>query len=100
MARTLTVSRVRVRAGQEAEYLAAARELVALHAGRGRRLWLFRRAGRSHEFLECSESSDEGTHRAVAVPPEDERRIEARIRAVADYEDGAWDLWEEVRSEA
>jgi hypothetical protein len=99
VARTLTVSRVRVRAGQEREYLAAVRELAALHAGRGRRLWVFRRAGRAQEFLECSESSDEATHRAVAVPPEDERRLEVRIRAVADYEDGAWDLWEEVRSE-
>ena len=99
MTRTLTVSRVRVRAGQESEYLAAVRELAAVHATRGRRLWVFRRAGRSNEFLECSESSDEASHRAVAVPPEDERRIEARIRAVAEYEYGAWDLWEEVRSE-
>ena len=100
MARTLTVSRVSVRAGREGEYLAAVRELAALHATRGRRLWLFRRAGRAGEFLECSESGDEATHRAVAVPPEDERRIEARIRAVAEYDNGAWDLWEEVRSEA
>ena len=99
MARTLTVSRVRVRAGQEGEYLAAVRELAALHVARGRRLWLFRRAGRAGEFLECSESGDEATHRAVAVPTEDERRIEARIRAVAEYDSGAWDLWEEVRSE-
>jgi hypothetical protein len=97
--RTLTVSRVRVRAGQEGEYLAAVRELAALHAARGRRVWLFRRAGRAGEFLECSESGDGATHRAVAVPPEDERRIEARIRDVAEYDDGAWDLWEEVRSE-
>jgi len=99
MARTLTASLARVRAGQESEYLAAVRELAALHAARGRRLWLFRRAGRAGEFLECSESGDEATHRAVAVPPEDERRIEARIRAVAEYDYGAWDLWEEVRSE-
>jgi hypothetical protein len=99
VARTLTVSRVRVRAGQEGEYLAAVRELAALHASRGRRLWLFRRAGHAGEFLECSESGDEATHRAVAVPPEDERRIEARIRAIAEYDYGAWDLWEEVRSE-
>jgi hypothetical protein len=89
-----------VRAGHEAEYLAAVRELAALHGSRGRRLWVFRRAGRAHEFLECSESGDEATHRAVAVPPEDERRLEARIRAVAEYEYGAWDLWEEVRSDA
>jgi hypothetical protein len=99
VARTLTVSRVRVRAGRESEYLAAVRELAALHATRGRRLWLFRRAGRAGEFLECSESGEEATHRAVAVPPEDERRLEARLRAVAEYDYGAWDLWEEVRSE-
>jgi hypothetical protein len=97
--RTLTVSRVRVAPEREGEYLAAVRELAALHRSRGRQLWLFRRAGRTNEFLECSESRDGPTHRAVAVPPEDERRLEARIRTVAEYESGAWDLWEEVRSE-
>src|SRR5262245_8374462 len=99
MGRTLTVSRVRVREGHEEEYLAALRELAALHESRGRRLWVFRRTGTRDEFLECSESRDEATHRAVAPPPADERRLEARIRAVADYEHGAWDLWEEVRSD-
>ena len=100
MPRTLTVSRVRVRAGREDEYLSAVRALAALHEARGRHLWVFRRAGRADQFLECSESRDEVTHRAVAPPPEDERRLEARIRAVADYDYGAWDLWEEVRSDA
>jgi hypothetical protein len=100
MPRTLTVSRVRVAPGREAEYLAAVEELAALHQSRGRNLWLFRRTGRTGEFLECSESRDEATHRAVAVPPEDERRLEARIRTVAEYQTGAWDLWEEVRSES
>ena len=98
MARTLTVSRVRVQAGREDQYLAAVRELAALHAERGRRLWVFRRADDDGLFLECSESADDATHRAVAPPPEDERRLEARIRAVAEYEYGSWDLWEEVRS--
>jgi hypothetical protein len=88
-----------VRTGAESEYLAAVRELAALHAARGRRLWVFRRAGQTGLFLECSESGAEATHRAVAPSPEDERRLEARIRAVAEYEQGAWDLWEEVRSE-
>jgi hypothetical protein len=97
--RTLTVSRVRVPPGREAEYLAAVGELAALQQARGRRLWLFRRAGQPGLFLECSESADGDTHRAVAPPPEDERRLEARIRAVAAYEPGSWDLWEEVRSE-
>jgi hypothetical protein len=91
--RTLTVSRVRVREGSEAEYLAV------LHEARGRHLWMFRRAGRPGLFLECSESRDAASHRSVAPPPEDERRLEARIRAVAEYESGSWDLWEEVRSE-
>ena len=99
MPRILTVSRVRVRAGREAEYLSALRELAALHESRGRRLWVFRRAGRAGEFLECSESADGQSHRVVAVPSEDERRLEARLRAAAEYEDGAWDLWEEVRSD-
>lgn len=111
MARTLTVSRVRVRAGQEGAYLAAVRELAALHEGRGRHLWVFRRAGeRAGErpgerpgepslFLEFSESREAASHRAVAEPPADERAIEARIRAIAEYEAGSWDLWEEVRSQ-
>ena len=100
MPRTLTVSRVRVRAGRDPEYLAAVRELAALCESRGRRLWIFRRAGQPGMFLECSESRDAETHRAATPLPEDERRIEARIRVLADYEDGSWDLWEEVRSES
>jgi hypothetical protein len=99
MARTLTVSRVTVRAGREAEYLSTVRELAALHEARGRHLWVFRRPGAADVFLECSESGAPSSHRAVAAPPEDERRLEARLRAVADYEPGAWDLWEEVRSD-
>ena len=99
MPRTLTVSRVSVRDGQETEYLAAVRELAALHEARGRHLWIFRRRGQPGLFLECSESRDAESHRAVTDPPEDERRLEARIRRVAEYEAGSWDLWEEVRSE-
>jgi hypothetical protein len=97
--RALTVSRVTVRDGSEAEYLAAVRELAALHAERGRHLWVFRRSGHPGEYLECSESASVDAHRAMIALPEDERRLEARIRAVADYAHGSWDLWEEVRSE-
>ena len=97
MPRALTVSRVRVREGSEAEYLAAVRELAALHERRGRHLWVFERRGRPGHYLECSESRDVESHRAMLHLPEDERRIEARIRTVADYESGSWDLWEEVK---
>ena len=97
MARTLTVSRVSVRPGSETEYLAAVGELARLAEGRGWHLWVFRRPDGAGSFLECSESRDRETHRAVAGRPDDERALEARIRAVAEYEPGAWELWEEVR---
>ena len=96
MPRALSVSRVRVRAGADAEYLAAVRELAGLATGRGWHLWVFRRPDQPGVYLEFSESRSAETHRAVAPRPEDERRLEERIRAVADYEPGAWELWEEV----
>ena len=98
MPRTLTVSRVRVREGSEETYLAAVRELAVLAEARGWHLWVFRRRGDPRLFLECTESRSAETLRAAAERPVDERRIEERLRAVATYEPGAWDLWEEVRS--
>jgi hypothetical protein len=97
MARALTVSRVRVRRGAEAEYLAAVRELARLAEARGWHLWVFRRPDETGSFLEFSESRSRETHRAIADRPADERELEERIRAVAEYEPGAWELWEEVR---
>lgn len=96
MARALSVSRVRVRPGAEAEYLAAVGELARLAAVRGWHLWVFRRPAEPGLYLEFSESRSPEAHRARAARPEDERRLEERIRAVAEYEPGAWDLWEEV----
>ena len=97
MARTLTVSRVRVRAGAEAEYLASVRELARLAEGRGWHLWVFRQPDRPGTFLEFSESRSRESHRSVADRPADEQALEARIGTVAEYEPGAWELWEEVR---
>ena len=97
MARALTVSRVRVRPGSEPDYLAAVRELAALAERRGWHLWVFRRPDGEGVFLECSESRSREAHRTVAERSDEERRLEERIRAVADYEPGAWELWEEVR---
>lgn len=98
MARTLTVSRVRVRPGAEPEYLAAVTALAALAEHRGWHLWVFRAPGDARLFLECSESRSAETHRVRAERPDDERRLEERIREVATYQPEAWDLWEEVRS--
>ena len=97
MPRTLSVSRVRVRAGGEAEYLACVRELSRLAESRGWHLWVFRRSDEPGMFLEFAESRSRETHPAVADRPPDERALEARIRAVAEYVPGADELWEEVR---
>ncbi len=97
MARALSVSRVRVRAGADEEYLEAVRQLAGLAERRGWHLWVFRRPSEPGLYLECSESRDPRDHRSVAPRPEDERKLEDRIRAVAEYQPGAWDLWEEVR---
>ena len=96
MPRALSVSRVRVRPGCETEYLAAVRELARLAGDRGWHLGVFRRPAEPGLYLEFSESRSPGEHRARAPRSEDERRLEERIRAVAEYEPGAWDLWEEV----
>ena len=88
-----------MRDGAEAEYLAAVHELAALHEARGRHLWVFRRREQRGLYLEFSESRGADRHRTMIDLPDDERRLEARIRAVADYDEGSWDLWEEVRSE-
>jgi hypothetical protein len=95
--RTLSVSRVMVRAGAEADYLASVRELARLAQGRGWHLWVFRKPDEPGAFLEFSESRSRETHRAVADRPADERALEERMRDVAEYAPGAWELWEEVR---
>jgi hypothetical protein len=97
MARTLTVSRVRVRAGAEAEYLASVRALARLAEARGWHLWVFRHPDQPGAFLEFSESRSRETHPSVTERPADEGALQARIRAVAEYEAGAQELWEEVR---
>ena len=97
MGRALTVSRVRVRPADQATYLAAIRELASLAEARGWHLWLFRHPTERELFLECSESRSASTHRTAAGRSADEAALEARIRAVARYEPGAWELWEEVR---
>ena len=96
VARALTVSRVTVPTGAEPEYVATVAELARLSEARGRHLWLFRARGRGGAFLECSESRTAETHRAVAEPREDERRLERRLRDLATYAPEAWEVWEEV----
>ncbi|HEX5386247.1 MAG TPA: hypothetical protein VFW66_06095 [Gemmatimonadales bacterium] len=97
MARTLTVARAAVSPAAEAEYLRTIAELARVAEPRGRRLWLFRSAERPDLFLECSESANAATHRAVATLPDDEARLEARLGRLAAYGPDARERWLEVR---
>lgn len=97
MPRTLTAARVTVRHGAEAEYVRTVGALAQLSEARGRRLWLFRAAGRPGQFLECSESASADTHRLQATLPEDERALEAQLRSLAVYDPDSPELWQEVR---
>jgi hypothetical protein len=97
VSRALTVSRVRVRPEDQATYLAAVGELAALAERHGWHLWVFRHPIDRELFLECSESRSPESHRTASGRPADEQAVEARIRAVAQYEPRAWELWEEVR---
>lgn len=96
MARTLSVSRVRVPAELETEYLAVIRELTTLAEARGRHLWLFRCQRDERCFLECSESPSPETHRTQAEKGQREAQLERRLRSLGTYEPGAWDLYEEI----
>ena len=97
MPRTLTISRVSVRPGREPEYLEAVRQLARLAEARGWHLWIFRHPDQAGTYLEFSESKSRESHRSVVARPADEAELEAKIRAVAEYQPGAWELWEEVR---
>jgi hypothetical protein len=99
MPRALAVSRVRVRRESEREYLDTIGALAQLGEARGWHLWLFRSPADPELFLECSESRSQESHRIRAQRPEDEQWLEDRLRALAAYEPGAWEVWTEVRSE-
>jgi hypothetical protein len=97
VSRALTISRARVRSEDQATYLAAVEELAALAERHGWHLWVFRHPIDRELFLECSESRSPESHRTASGRPADEQALEERIRAVAQYEPRAWELWEEVR---
>ncbi|HXE56517.1 MAG TPA: hypothetical protein VNK43_00810 [Gemmatimonadales bacterium] len=100
MRRALSVSRVAVAPEREADYLAAVGELAALTARRGGHIWVFRSTREPHVFLEFSESPSAMSHRVHASRTQEELRLEARLREVATYAPGSWDLWEEVPLDA
>lgn len=96
MPRALSVSRATVRAGVQAEYVAALGCLAARLRARGDSLWLFRHPTQTETFLEFSESAAPERHHSRATPDPDEAALEVRLRTLATYAADAWILWEEV----
>jgi len=96
MPRTLTIARATVGGAGEPEYLRTLGALARLSEPRGRRLWLFRSTTRPGTFLECSESPAAALHRTVVDAPDDEQRLERRLRELASYAADGSELWEEV----
>mgnify|MGYP000085350890 FL=1 len=100
MTRILTISRVSVPPANEEEYLRTVQQLAELGSGRGQHLWLFRQQRGPGRYIEFSESRTELTHRARASRTDLEQKLERRLRELATYEPGAWDIWEEVPAPA
>ena len=96
----LSVSRARVPAELETEYLATLRDLARLAGERGQRLWIFRSRTDPRLFLECSESAGEALHRTRAPRSTEEQRLERRLRELAEYAADAWELFDEIKFDA
>lgn len=100
MGRVLTVSRASVVPAHQAEYVRTVHLLAELCEARGQRLWLFAAQEGSGRFVEFSESRTELAHRVRASRTDLEQKLERRLREIAQYEPGAWDLWDEVPAPA
>lgn len=96
MPRVLTISRVTVAPGHEAEYVRTVRQLAEFVRGRAQNLWLYRDPAVAGSYIEFSESRAEMAHRVRASRTDLEERLERRLRELAEYAPGAWDLWTEV----
>jgi hypothetical protein len=96
MPRVLTISRVTVAPEHEAEYVRAVHELAEIARRRAQNVWLFRNPGVAGSYIEFSESRTEIAHRVRASRTDLEERLERRLREIAEYAPGAWDLWTEV----
>lgn len=96
MPRLLTISHVTVATEHEAEYVRTFHMLAELAGGRAQRLWLFRSARAANSYVEFSEGPSELAHRARASRTDLEEKLERRLREIADYAPGAWDMWQEV----
>jgi hypothetical protein len=96
MSRVLTISRVTVSPGHEAEYVRTVHQLAEFARGRAQHLWLYRNPAAPGSYIEFSESRTEMAHRVRASRTDREEKLERRLREIAEYAPGSWDLWTEV----
>jgi hypothetical protein len=96
MSRVLTIAHVTVSPGHEAEYVRTVHQLAEVARGRAQQLWLYRNPASPGRYIEFSESRTEITHRTRASRTDLEERLERRLREIAEYAPGAWELWTEV----
>ena len=74
------------------EYLAVIGELAAAARAAGGHLWVFRHRHDPELFMEFREGAGE--------PPGDPAPAASRLAALASYEPGGADVWEEIRPDA
>jgi len=93
MARALSIARVRVTAGQRAEWLATVRQLATLLEARGQHLWVFQAEADEERWIEFTECKERDAHRSVGPRSAEEAALETRLRALATYDADASALW-------
>lgn len=86
------MARARVLPVRQAEYLALIGELAAVARTAGGHLWVFRHRHDPELFIEFREGAGE--------PPRDPAPAAVRLAALASYEAGGADVWEEMPTHA
>ena len=74
------------------EYLALVAELAAAAGAAGGHLWVFRSRRDAELFIEFREGAGN--------PPEDPAPLASRLAALASYEPGGGEVWEEIGTDA
>jgi hypothetical protein len=86
------VARARVPRARQEEYLAVIGELAEAARAAGGHLWVFRHRHDAESFIEFREGAGE--------PPRDPAPAASRLAALATYEAGGAEVWEEMPTDA
>jgi hypothetical protein len=86
------VARARVPRARQEEYLALIGDLAGVARAAGGHLWVFRHRHDPEMFIEFREGAGE--------PPRDPAPAASRLAALACYEAGGTDVWEEMPTHA